>query len=245
MSETPAEPDQHLKRAWNIVGLVAEVDADVADADAPADAVQPWRAGGARGQRADSADIVEAEQLQAVAPPERVLEIDERHRVADLLLEVVAEHRPDAANGELALRRQDAVRPAADRAGTEPLMGRQCKPRPAAYDVALEIEVAVQYSRRRDLRGPVDAPQRRPIVLLIRVAQALAERRLELMPAIGRFERFLTEAAAVDRRADFHRVHATLCRDDIRPERLVVVPKAEVALVDQRLLALAAPGEQE
>src|SRR4029453_11097176 len=123
MSETPAEPDQHLKRAWNIVGLVAEVDADVADADAPADAVQPRRAGGARGQRADSADIVEAEQLQAVAPAERVLEIDERHRVADLLLEVVAEHRPDAANGELALRRPGPGRPPTHPTHTAHLVG--------------------------------------------------------------------------------------------------------------------------
>src|SRR6476646_1717024 len=101
MSETPSEPDQHLKRAWNIVDLVAEVDADVADADAPADAVQPRRAGSGR-RRAGAADVVEAEQLQAVAPAERVLEIDERHRVADLLFEVVAEHRPDAAHPELA-----------------------------------------------------------------------------------------------------------------------------------------------
>ena len=152
-------------------------------------------------ERAGAADVVEAEQLQAVAPAERVLEIDERHRVADLLLEVVADHRPDAANPELALRRQDAVGPAADRADTEILMGRQREPRPAADDVPLEIEVAVQ-PRRRDLRRPVDAPQRRPIAPVIRIAQALAEWRLELMPAIGRFERFLIEAASVDRRAD-------------------------------------------
>jgi hypothetical protein len=80
---------------------------------------------------------------------------------------------------------------------------------------------------------------------VIRIAQARAERRLELMPDIGRFERFLVEAASVDRRAELQRVHATRRRGDIRPERLVVVPQAEIALVDQRLLALAAPGEQE
>ena len=45
-SEGPAEPDEHLKRAGNGVDLVAEVDAEVADADAPADAFQPRRAGG-------------------------------------------------------------------------------------------------------------------------------------------------------------------------------------------------------
>ena len=39
----PAEPDEHLKRAGNVVDLVAEVDAEVADADAPADALQPRR----------------------------------------------------------------------------------------------------------------------------------------------------------------------------------------------------------
>src|SRR5262249_13750797 len=99
--------------------------------------------------------------------------------------------------------------------------------------------------RRRDLRRPVDGPQRRPIAPVIRIAQALAERRLELMPAIGRLERFLLETASVDRRADDHRIHVTIGRDLIRPERVVVVPETEIALVDQRLLPLAAPGEQE
>src|SRR5262245_66570444 len=65
------------------------------------------------------------------------------------------------------------------------------------------------------------------------------------MPAIGRFERFLIEALSVDRRADDHRTHPAVCRDLIRPERVVVVPETEVALVDQRLLTLAAPREQE
>src|SRR5262245_16992521 len=123
-------------------------------------------------------------------------------------------------------------------------MGRQRKPRLAADDVPLEIEVAVQ-RRRRNFRRPVDGPQRRPEAPLIRIAQALAERCLELVAPIGRFERFLIEALSVDRCADDHCIHAAVSRDLIRPERVVAVPETEIALVDQRLLPLAAPGEQE
>src|SRR5262249_4969242 len=150
-----------------------------------------------------------------------------------------------AADRELPLRRQDAIRPAADHPNAEVLMRRECETGAAADDVALEIEIALQRVGRRDLRRPVDAPHRRRLTVALRLADSLANRRLELMTTVRRLERFAIEPLPVHRRAEDDGVHAPVASGAIRPERFVVVPDAEVGPRGQRLLALAAPSEQE
>ena len=110
--------------------------------------------------------------------------------------------------------------------------------------MAAEIEVAAEGAGLGQLRRPVDAPLRRGVVLAFRAVEPLAEQRVELMAAVGRLERFAIEAAAVHRRADQHGVQPSVARAEVRPERVVAVPEAEVARVAQRLLPLAAPRDE-
>src|SRR5262249_4607417 len=147
-----------VQRARHRVLTIAEVDAEIAQADAPSQSAQPAGVG------CRAPGVVEAEELKARAPSERVLEVQERERRAGALLEVIAVHRADAADAEAALRRQRAPGPAADRADAEVLMRRQRGAIARAHDVAVEIEVAAERIAGSDLRRPVDAPDRRRIV---------------------------------------------------------------------------------
>src|SRR5262249_40269438 len=87
------------------VELVAEVDPEVADAEARANPLQPWRIAG-RGS--DAAGIEEPEHAKRLLEAIAVLDVHERERVADGFPEAIAVHRTDAANRELALERQRA-----------------------------------------------------------------------------------------------------------------------------------------
>ena len=115
--------------------------------------------------------------------------------------------------------------------------------RPGGDDVTTEIEVAAERPGLGQLRGPVDPPDRRHVVLPFDAIEALPEQRVELMPAIGRLERFAIEAAAVHRRADQHSIEPSVARRQVRTERIVAVPEAELARIAQRFLPLAAPGD--
>src|SRR5262245_17025869 len=117
--------------------------------------------------------------------------------------------------------------------------------RPRADDVALEVEVAVQTLRCGDLRRPVNPPHRRRVVFPTGILEARAKRLIEEMPLVGVVERFAIEAVAIERRADDERAEAALVDRPIGALRLVAVPETEVALDNEVLLPLAAPGEEE
>src|SRR5262245_32210767 len=166
-SERPAETEQHLKRVGDVVRAVAEVDAEVAEPDAPADAFQPRRGAWRRRPAVlitDPADVIKAHDFQAGAPAERVLEVQQRHRRAGHDLVLVAVDRADAAEREQALRRRRTAAPAADCARAEFLMRREELAEAAGQGVAREVEVAVERAGARDLRRPVDAPPGRVVV---------------------------------------------------------------------------------
>src|SRR5262249_31586156 len=111
-------------------------------------------------------------------------------------------------------------------------------------DVAPEIEVAAQRARVRDFREPVDPPDGRRRAAVVEPVQSLAERRLELVAAVGRLERFAIEATAVDRRADYDGVQAARGCRAVRRKAFVATPDAEVAPDGEWIVLLAAPGEQ-
>src|SRR3954468_24765763 len=108
-------------------------------------------------------------------------------------------------------------------------MRRRLQAASRADDVAVEIEIAVECSRRRNLRRPVDPPDRRRPATL-RIVETIAKRIFELMPAVRRVQRFPIEAFTVQRRADDDGVQAAVPRDEIRAERLVAVPDTEIGL---------------
>ena len=151
----------------------------------------------------------------------------------------------ESADREPALWRQRATRPASDRADADVLVRRQRNARAGAQDVTREIEVAAEAVGRRDLGSPVDAPDGRGVMRSTRNVEPFAEWPFELMAPVGCAERFAIEAVAVDRSADDERAQRTVAREQVRPERLVVVPQAEIALDVEMLLPLAAPREQE
>src|SRR5439155_1578504 len=125
-------------RAGNCVDPVAEIDPEVAEADAPADSLQPRRIGARRRpaalslpplegagvdretverSKSDTAGIEEADCLQTTPPPKLVVEIEQGERIASRLLEFLAVNRcadyhsvqPSVACGEIRTKRLVAV----------------------------------------------------------------------------------------------------------------------------------------
>src|SRR6185436_18121721 len=73
--------------------------------------------------------------------------------------------------------------------------------------------------------------------------EARTERRLELMAPVRRLERLALEAVAVRGGAHHDGIQTSVLCGDVRPERLVVVPEAEVTGRRERLVSLGPPCE--
>src|SRR5206468_5811142 len=110
--------------------------------------------------------------------------------------------------------------------------------------MAAEIKVAAKRSRRRDLRCPIDSPDRRRI-MAVRLVEAIAEGVLQLMAPVRGIQRFTIEALCIQRSADHDRVQTAIESGNVGTEWLIPVPDAEVALDREVLLPLTAPGEQQ
>src|SRR6478672_5454861 len=101
------------------------------------------------------------------------------------------------------------------------------RPHPRADDAAREIEVAGEGAGRRRFGSPVDPPVNAAVW---RRTEPLAERRLELVPAVAGLERLAVESFGAIRRAEHNRVQPAVGSREIRTKRFVAVPDAEVAV---------------
>src|SRR2546423_1332745 len=232
-SERATEPQEHLQRAGDVVELVPEIEAHVAEAEAEADAVQRSAIRGGREQRiwfAHPCGVEEPDHVEPIAPAEAVFQVRERKGGADRFLELVSMHRTDAADGELSLWRQRSAGPSNDPARAERLMRRQQRARPGGDDVARKVEVAAERIRRRDLGRPVEPEDRLRTARAIEAPEPLAEWVLELVAPVRGVERFVVEVVAAVRRADDERIQMAVDRRAIRSKRLGAVPHPEIGL---------------